>query len=230
MDWDDDPGGSMMFSSNPSDTAAQRALPAAAWCWVPIRSLAAHHRPAIAAHLLALGEADRYLRFGHLASDAQIGRYVEHIDFEHDEVYGVFNRRLDMIAMAHLAQLRAEDDPHRAAEFGISVSASARGRGVGKQMFDLAVLRARNRGIDTLVVHALTENAAMLHIVQAAGATIVREGTDATARLRLPPEDLASQLGALAQQQVAEFDYGVKRRAHRVSGLLRLKGQWLGDS
>ena len=41
---------------------------------------------------------DRYLRFGYPASDEQIDRYVETIDFAHDEVFGVFNRRLELVA------------------------------------------------------------------------------------------------------------------------------------
>ena len=73
---------------------------------------------------------DRYLRFGHPAVDAQIGRYVDLIDFDRDEVFGVFNRRLQLIAMAHLAYLGDSQRPH-AAEFGVSVLPRYRGRGFG---------------------------------------------------------------------------------------------------
>ena len=62
--------------------------------WVPIRSLGPRHRERIVAHLQALDVRSRYLRFGHQASDGQIGRYVDTLDFEHDEVFGIFNRRL----------------------------------------------------------------------------------------------------------------------------------------
>src|SRR3954471_11750952 len=74
-----------------------------AFGWVPIRSLSARHRPRILAHLLALDTNDRYLRFGYAAGDDQIRRYVERIAFECDEIFGVFNRRLELIALAHLA-------------------------------------------------------------------------------------------------------------------------------
>jgi RimJ/RimL family protein N-acetyltransferase len=220
----------MTLSINNFVTAQAAALPPGAWCWVPIRSLAAHHRPAIQAHLLGLDEADRYLRFGRVANDAQITDYVEKIDFDLDEVYGVFNRKLELIAMAHLAHLRQTDAQPRLAEFGVSVSKSARGRGAGKQLFDLAVLRARNRGVDTLVTHALAGNAAMLHIVRSAGATIESDGHDATALLHLPPQDLVSHLGAMAQEHVAELDFNVKRHAHFFGGLLRLKAADLPDA
>ena len=56
---------------------------------VPVRSLSARHRPRILTHLMALPEADRYLRFGYAASDAQLAHYVDLIDFAHDEVFGI---------------------------------------------------------------------------------------------------------------------------------------------
>ena len=78
--------------------------------WVPIRSLSARHRPRIVAHLLALPDSDRYLRFGYAASDAQVARYADLIDFSHDEVFGIFNRRLELLAMAHLAMQPAHGE------------------------------------------------------------------------------------------------------------------------
>src|SRR5512143_293445 len=106
--------------------------------WVPIRSLAPRHRDRVADHLLALPEHDRYLRFGHAASDEQIRRYVETLNFERDELLGIFNRRLRLLAMAHLAY-PPEDElaAGASAEFGVSVAANARGRGYGKRLFDL---------------------------------------------------------------------------------------------
>jgi len=188
--------------------------------WVPIRSLAARHKPRIVAQLLALGERDRYLRFGHAASDAQIAAYVEQIDFVRDEVFGIFNRRLELVAMAHLAYLG--DAGPATAEFGVSVATSARGRGWGARLFDHAVLHARNRGVDTIVVHALSENTAMLRIARNAGAQVVFEGPDAVARLKLPPEDLGSHVEALVDDQVAEFDYRVKVQARRFDAWLAM--------
>jgi RimJ/RimL family protein N-acetyltransferase len=189
--------------------------------WVPIRSLAERHRPRILTHLLALPAADRYLRFGHPASDAQIGRYVDLLDFDRDEVFGVFNRRLELVAMAHLAGLvSADGDAPRAAEFGVSVLPRQRGRGLGGRLFERAVLHARNRDVDTLVVHALSENTAMLRIARKAGAVVERDGPESQAVLKLPPHTLASQVEQMVAVQAGEFDYGWKRQARRVSSLL----------
>jgi GNAT superfamily N-acetyltransferase len=198
----------------------------AAFRWIPIRSLAPRHRPRILAHLLELGEADRYLRFGYAISDSQVGRYVDGLDFERDEVFGVFDRRLAIAAMAHLAfQAEPGGREARAAEFGVSVRPRLRGRGVGARLFDHAMLHARNRGVDTLLVHALSENQAMLHIARRAGATVTRDGADSTARLRLPPDDFASQLESLAQDGAAAIDYRWKRGARRVHDLIEGIGE-----
>ena len=70
---------------------------------IPIRSLGVNHRERIAKHLLSLDPQDRYLRFGYLAQDEHIQRYVEKLDFERDEIFGIYNRKLELIAMAHLA-------------------------------------------------------------------------------------------------------------------------------
>lgn len=197
----------------PAKPAASK--PAFGFRWVPIRSLADRHRPRILGHLLALGERDRYLRFGYAASDEQIARYVEQMDFDHDEVFGIFNRRLELIAMAHLAYLASGAAPRPAAEFGVSVAKQARGRGYGDRLFDHAALHARNRGIDSLLVHALSENTAMLRICRNAGARIERDGPESQAWVKLAPENLVSHVEALVEQTVADLDYRLKRQAHR---------------
>jgi RimJ/RimL family protein N-acetyltransferase len=186
--------------------------------WVPVRSLAERHRPRILSHLLALPPQDRYLRFGHAASDVQVARYVDQIDFARDEVFGIFNRKLELIAQAHLAGL----PERREAEFGVSVLPHARGRGYGGRLFDQAVLHARNRGVDTLLVHVLAENTAMLKIARNAGAKVERDGGEALARVRLPAEDFRSRLDALVEDGAAEIDYQLKLQARRVADALEV--------
>ncbi|MEW6703485.1 MAG: GNAT family N-acetyltransferase [Pseudomonadota bacterium] len=197
--------------------------------WVPIRSLAERHRARILTHLMALTESDRYLRFGYAASDEQIRRYVEHINFQRDEVFGIFNRRLELIAMAHLAYLDEGESGQATAEFGVSVLPRARGRGYGGRLFDHAVLHARNRGVDTLLIQALSENTAMLHIARSAGARVHREGSESQAVLKLPPEDIASRVGQLLEDRAAELDYQLKRQARRMDDLARTVARLRSD-
>lgn len=189
--------------------------------WIPIRSLAERHRPRILAHLLALPPQDRYLRFGYAASDTQIARYADLIDFTHDEVFGVFDRRLDLIAQAHLAGL----PDAREAEFGVSVLPKARGRGYGARLFDHAVLHARNRGVDTLLIHALTQNTPMLRIARTAGASVESSGGEALARLRLPPDTLRSHLDAFLESSAAEVDYRLKSQGKLTTEVIGGSGE-----
>lgn len=188
--------------------------------WVPVRNLTERHRARIAVHLLALAERDRYLRFGFVAADEQIRQYVERIDFERDEAFGVFDRRLTIAAMAHLAVLEPVEGRPPSAEFGVSVSERLRGKGIGTRLFEHAMLHARNRGIDTLLIHALSENTPMLKIARGAGARVERSGGDSDAWLMLPPVDLASRLEEIVEGGAAEIDYSFKRRARQIDGLL----------
>jgi GNAT superfamily N-acetyltransferase len=183
--------------------------------WVPVRSMTSRHRDKIRAHLLALDAHDRYLRFGFSASDAQINHYADSIDLERDEVFGIFNRRLELIAMAHLAYAPAPQISGKPAmaEFGVSVLRAVRGRGLGSRLFDHAILHARNRCIETLFVHALSENTAMLKIARNAGAKVERDGSETEAWISLPPNDLASQMGALVEDHAAEWDFTLKAHA-----------------
>ena len=189
--------------------------------WVPIRSLSPRHRDRIARHLLELSEHDRYLRFGYAASDDQIKQYVDQLDFDRDEVLGVFNRRLHLLAMAHVAYFQRNDgDAIACAEFGVSVAARARGRGYGHRLFDLAALHARNRGVQTLLIHALSENAPMLRIARQAGAEVVREGGESQAMLKLPPDTVGSQVAEMVETGAAEWDYRLKQQARRMERLV----------
>jgi GNAT superfamily N-acetyltransferase len=223
-DWDQVLSG---FGPDPHPTAPPPANPAGGplagaraalerlSTWVPIRSLARRHRRRVIDHLLAMEPRDRYLRFGYAASDEQIQKYALGIDFNRDEVLGIFNRRLQLVALAHLAYGQpVPGDPTRTmAEFGVSVLPESRGRGLGRRLFETAALHARNRGIDTLFIHALSENRPMLHIATAAGAIVERDGSESAAYLRLPPDSFGSQVEQALERHLGELDFQFKRQA-----------------
>lgn len=195
---------------------------------VPIRVLHAMHRPQILAHLLALSAHDRYLRFGYPASDSQIERYVQTLNFARDEIYGVVNRKLALIAMAHLAFDAPQPGRPQAAEFGVSVLGAYRGRGLGAKLYERAMVHARNKGVQTLYIHALSENAPMLRIARNAGASVHREGSESEAYLKLPPPDLGSHLSEAWEDQIAELDYHLKLQAFQVQTYLDALRLWSG--
>lgn len=186
---------------------------------VPVRGLRPRHRAAVLAHLLELSPADRYMRFGYAAQDAQIERYVQGLDFDRDQVYGVFNRRLRLIAVAHLAYAK-DPKADRCAEFGVSVLPAYRGKGLGAELFARAQLHAQNDRISLLFIHALSENSAMLKIARKAGAKVERFGSESDAYLQLPDPTLQSQWSEAVDSQIADTDYRLKVQAHHFWGLL----------
>ena len=198
---------------------------AAAPNWVPIRSLSPRHRDEILAHLIALSDRDRYLRFGYSATDEQIARYVDGINYGRDEVFGVFNRRLSLIALAHLACPDVGQTDTQTAEFGGSVAEHARGRGYGARLFEHAMLHARNRGLGNLFIHALSENTAMLKIARHAGAVVERSGSESDAYLKLPQDTVASQVEQWVGRHAADIDYQFKQQAQVVDELLDAIGE-----
>ena len=179
---------------------------------VPIRSLGPSHRERIATHLLALDGHDRYLRFGYAATDEQVRRYVDGLDFDRDDIFGIYNRRLELIAMAHLA-FSADPAHMSCAEFGVSVLKKARGRGYGTRLFERAVVHARNEGVQMLFVHALSENTAMIKIARKGGAQLERTGSETDAYLRLPPATLDTHMSEMVEEQMALTDYRLKVQA-----------------
>lgn len=199
-----------------SDAEGRRPIPR----WVPIRTLKPRHRRRILDHLVQLDEHDRYLRFGSPAPLEQLGRYTASIDFKRDEVFGVFDRRLRLVAVAHLAALPGTGKRPPAMEFGVSVLPSGRGRGLGQRLFEHAIMHARNHGARALVIHALTENRPMLRIALRAGAQLQTDGADAEAWLSLPPDTLGSHLEGSLLAVSADLVFGFKRNVLRLKNWL----------
>jgi len=187
--------------------------------FVPVRELHVQDRQDVLAHLRALDGADRYLRFGYAAHDAQIEHYVANLDFGRDRLFGIYNRKLCLIAMAHLAYIH-EPEAASCAEFGVSVLPAWRGRGFGTELFARAVLHARNDRIPLMFIHALSENTAMLHIAQRAGATVERLGSESEAYLSLPSPTLQSHWHEAVDVQMAATDYQLKSQARHFWALL----------
>jgi GNAT superfamily N-acetyltransferase len=212
----------------PASQSVHQARHAVFGEWIPIRDLHARHRHRILDHLLQLDERDRYLRFGCHVTKEQLGKYVASIDFKRDEVFGIFNRHLHLVAMAHLAAMPGKG-PHgdgssrgRAMEFGVSVLPAGRGKGLGMRLFMHAVTHARNQHASHLMIHALTENAPMLHIASKAGAKVERDGPDAEAWLKLPADTVGTHIDSNLHSLAAEVIYRVKYRVMHISDWVRM--------
>ncbi|MFC5460323.1 GNAT family N-acetyltransferase [Massilia niabensis] len=186
---------------------------------VLVKALGKRDRRRMLRHFLALDDADRLLRFGTVLPDEQIHAYVEKIDFSRDIVFGVVSRVFQLVGVGHLAFAAREavkpgaTVKPRVAEFGVSVSKSARGQGVGSRLFERAAIHCRNSDIDTLYMQCLSTNRTMMHIAKKAGMQIKREYGEADAYLHLPPPSPGSVMREAVEEQFALIDYTVKANA-----------------
>jgi RimJ/RimL family protein N-acetyltransferase len=175
-----------------------------------VRELDDSHRAAVLRHFLTLEADDRHLRFGSPTSDAVIDRYVENLNFSHDALFGVFNGALELVGIAHLAYVPPVNDSPHSAEFGVSVLHDSRHRGLGAALLARASIHARNTHIDTLFVHCLAKNKAMMHLAQKLGMRVEFAYGDADAYLILPPANAQSILHEASQEHMADLDYELK--------------------
>lgn len=197
-----------------ADTAASRPT-------VRVKSLSERDRRRLLMHFLALDDSDRLLRFGTTLPDELVTRYVQKLDFGRDTVFGVYNDRLRLIGVGHLAFAPREASPlltnatlkERIAEFGVSVLPEARGLGVGSRLFERAAIHCRNEDVDTLYMHCLATNQTMIHIAAKAGMKIHRDYGEADAYLRLEPASPGTMLAEAVEEQFASLDYGLKANA-----------------
>jgi RimJ/RimL family protein N-acetyltransferase len=194
---------------------------------VRVKEVPERDRRRLLMHFLALPDSDRLLRFGSVLPDELITRYVQHLDFSRDTIFGVYDARLHLVGVGHLAfaprepMIRGSMAVARSAEFGVSVSESARGMGVGTKLFERAAMHCRNAEIDTLYMHCLWSNKTMMHIAKKAGMEIHRDHGEADAYLKLTPANPASVLQEAVEEQVASLDYTLKANTRAAKKLLR---------
>lgn len=185
---------------------------------VRVKELSERDRRRMLMHFLALDDSDRLLRFGSVLPDELVTRYVQMLDFSRDTVFGVYDDNLALLGVGHLAfaprealpQLSDATAKERIAEFGVSVSASARGMGVGSKLFERAAIHCRNEDVDTLYMHCLSSNQTMIHIAKKAGMEIQRDYGEADAYLKLTPGNPGSMLAEAVEEQFAALDYTLK--------------------
>lgn len=181
---------------------------------LPIR-LRDSDRAALTTHFLSLDADDRRLRFGASLSDDAIRGLDERIDFERDELFGVADDELRLIAVVHVAFYPAK------AELGLSVLAGARGCGLGNALFSRAVMHLTNRGVREVFVHCLSQNGAMMHLARKNGMRVVQEGPETDAYLALPRATQGSIFAEWALDQNARFAHEFRRGARLAIHAMR---------
>ncbi|MEC5215101.1 RimJ/RimL family protein N-acetyltransferase [Actimicrobium sp. GrIS 1.19] len=197
---------------------------------VRVKELSERDRRRMLMHFLALADSDRLLRFGSALPDELITKYVQKIDFARDTLFGVYDNALKLIAVGHLGFSSRDALPmhadvtnkERVAEFGVSVSSSARNMGIGTKLFERAATHCRNADVDTLYMHCLSSNQTMMRIARKAGMEIERSHGEADAYLKLLPASATSVMREAVDEQVAQLDYTLKANT-------RAAVRWLGN-
>ncbi|MCM2329512.1 MAG: GNAT family N-acetyltransferase [Lysobacter sp.] len=181
---------------------------------LPIR-LRDSDRAALTTHFLSLDADDRRLRFGASLSDLAIRGLDERIDFDRDELFGIADDELRLVAVVHVAFYPAK------AELGLSVLAGARDRGLGNALFSRAVMHLTNRGVREVFVHCLSQNGAMMHLARKNGMRVVQEGPETDAYLALPRPTQGSIFAEWAFDQNARFAHEFRRGARLAIDAMR---------
>ena len=171
------------------------------------RELRDDERAALQAHLLALSDEDRRLRFGNALPDDAVAEYVRGIDLGRDVVFVVVDGAAPSIAgAAHLAR----GDGY--AEVGLSVLESARGRGVGDALLERCIVRARNWGARGLFAACLTENQGMVRLGRKHGLRGEMAQGSARGSVALAAPTPHSMTSDLMSEQLAWLDLAHKQQ------------------
>lgn len=173
-------------------------------------------RPALVEHFMTLESEDRRLRFGSPIGDDALREYVARIDFSGDGVFAVQDDRLRIVAAIHVAPTG------ESAELGLSVLPGFRGAHLGSALFTRAVMHLRNRGITSVYVHCLVENAAMMHIARKNGMRMTSGGSEADARLEIEPATPQTHFFEWMQDQQAHAVQAMRHHARFSRALLGL--------
>ncbi len=159
-------------------------------------------------HLLRLPKEDRFLRFGYQISDEGIRKYVDAQYRIKQVVFGAFNEKLEVVAAIEIIFDTSKYVPvNDVAEIGLSVDPEYRGQGIGSELFQRALLIARNRSVNQLVSHCLTQNRWMMRIAKKYGMSVVRDSGEAQGTVELEAPDVVTLLGEVIGDGIALWDY-----------------------
>ena len=141
----------------------------------------------LASHFLALTAGDRFLRFGWVMTDVDIVTYVERLLQSIGNVFVVVEPAPDISGVLQIEFTRG------GADVGLSVSAWARGKGIGTLLLERAALLASGCGVNTLFVRNLNFNAPLRRLAHQVGMQVA---CSPGARSSLAEAPAASESGA----------------------------------
>jgi GNAT superfamily N-acetyltransferase len=120
-------------------------------------------------HLLRLTPADRYLRFGHCMTDANVRAYATEVASGPGLVFGM----MEGLHARGVAELQPSWETPTSLELGLSVETHWRGQGYGTELVEHALVAARALQADQVFALINVSNRDMRAIVKKLGATSI---------------------------------------------------------
>jgi len=178
-----------------------------------IRELYEEESDRVQAFLLALNEHDRYRRFGRPITDDVLRQYVARIDWGDSVLLGAFDAHTELVGLLELADVAST------CEIAIAVAPAHRGNGVGKALMDRALLKAKVRGRDRVVLLCQMDNEPMRRLARSAGLHATLEDGEVTGSLDLPQAGLAEVTEDATRDAIGNATYAMLLSARTWAAL-----------
>jgi GNAT superfamily N-acetyltransferase len=150
-----------------------------------IRELYEEESEKVQVFLLALSAQDRYRRFGRTMTDAAVRQYAARIDWDESVLLGAFDKHAELVGILELA------DIGNISEIAVAVAPACRAQGVGKALMDRALLKAKVRGRNKVVLLCQRNNEPMRRLAHSAGLEATVEDGEISGSLELAQAGLA---------------------------------------
>jgi len=136
-----------------------------------------------ASHLKDLSTVDRYTRFCYNIKDENIDQFILSILYNAGD-HHLFTAEVDgkLVGFGHLAREGSNW------ELAVSVDSNYQGQGVANSIMDFMIDWGTTRGVHSVFMHCITQNAKIQHLARKHGLRMVeRDGSEITSRVDLPP-------------------------------------------
>lgn len=171
-----------------------------------VRRLLISEYPKYRAHLKALDEDSKLLRFGHRVTDEIIDHLCDGVekDAVHHILFCIENKELEIVAVGHVA---TKDGM----ELAFSVFEEYRGQGFGNKLMTRCIQYCRTHGILKGCMVCLSRNAVIKHLCIKNGIHIHTEYGETQADIELDKPNATTYATEQFASNLAVFDYMAKR-------------------
>ena len=171
-----------------------------------VRRLLIQEYPKYRAHLKALDEDSKLLRFGYHVGDEVIDKICDGIEADpvHHILFCIENDRLEVVAVGHVAT-------RDSMELAFSVHKEYQGQGFGNKLMTRCIQYCRTHGILKGCMVCLSSNAVIKHLCLKNGIHIHTDHGETQAELELDSPNVTTYVNEQMDAHMAVFDYVAKR-------------------